>query len=191
MEKQNDIFKQYKENFNIVYFICLVLQRCIVAPLRTGWGTDALGVPCLFAFVLMVLWSAFSRDPFMYAWLACWSVCHLFRRAESLWLYATAARLHGWYDGRPYCVIVSEDVTKLFVEPLLVGGLDWVAFWYYDRNQFAPYGLPYFLLTGVFTLPFVEIVKRTIWQRRTQATLNARLDQQATMQDFRRKYGDF
>jgi len=190
---QNDPF-QWKRNFNVGYNLCLIHQRAIVVPLRTAWGPQALGVPCALALVLTVLWATFSRDPLLYGWCALWLTCQVGRRAESLWLWATGARLHGWYDGYPFVAILlgrTENAAKLVVEPLLVGGMGGAAYWWYDRCHFSPYGLPYFLLAGCFSLPFVEIVKRTIWQRRTQATLDARLEQEATMQDFRRKYGDF
>jgi hypothetical protein len=54
-----------------------------------------------------------------------------------------------------------------------------------------PSGLPFFLLAGVVTLPFVEIVKQRTWERRTQSIMDSRLEQQETINDFRNRYGNF
>ena len=196
MQQQNDPNDpfEWKRNFNVAYNILLIHQRAVVVPLRMAWGPQALGVPCALALVLMVVWAAFSRDPLLWGWIALWLTCFVSRRAETLWLWATGARLHGGYDGHPFVAIRlgrTENAAKLVVEPLLVGGLGGAAYWWYGRFHFSPYGLPYFLLAGCASLPFVELVKQTIWKRRSQATLDARLEQEASMREFRSKYGDF
>jgi hypothetical protein len=192
-QQQDDFMTKWKQNFNFTYSACLIHQRAIVVPLRMAWGPQALGVPCALALVVMVLWAVFSRDPLMWGWIALWLTSFVGRRAESLWLWAVGAKLHGWYDGYPVGTIVlgrTEKATKLLVEPLLAGGLGVAVYWWYDRCHFSPYGLPYFLLSGVFTLPFVEIVKQKIWEHRTQSMVDARVEQEALMNDFRNRYGN-
>ena len=189
----NDPF-EWKRNFNIAYNILLIHQRAVVVPLRMAWGPQALGVPCALALVLMVVWATFSRDPLMWGWIALWLTCFVSRRAETLWLWATGARLHGGYDGHPFVAIRlgrTENAAKLVVEPLLVGGIG-------RRGVLVVRPLPFFALRaalfpagGLRSLPFVELVKQTIWKRRSQATLDARLEQEASMREFRSKYGDF
>jgi hypothetical protein len=51
-------------------------------------------------------------------------------------------------------------------------------------------GLPSFFLWGVISLPFVEIVKRTIWERRTQGMSDARIEQQQVVSNYRNRFGE-
>jgi hypothetical protein len=52
-----------------------------------------------------------------------------------------------------------------------------------------PRGLPYFLLTGCVTLPAVEIVKQTVWNRRARMMHDARIENEQTMRDYQDRYG--
>ena len=140
----------------------------------------------------MVLWAAFSRDPFMWAWIALWLLCLIRRRIEAVKLAGSG--MHSHYDGWPCDAIRyvrSEKAAKLVVEPILVGILGGILFWIYGECGLRPTGLPYFLLSGVFTLPFVETVKQTIWNRRLESMNNSRLEQQAAVRDFKDRYGEF
>lgn len=191
-QDQNDSMN-FKRNFNIAYMACLIHQRALVVPFRNQFGTQALGAPCGLAFVLMLLWAAFSRDPFMWMWTLMWLICFIRRRVEALRLAKSGQRIHSQYDGWPWDAIRigrTEKAAKLVVEPLLVGILGALLYWIYSLAAMSPYGLPYFLLSGIFTLPLVESVKHTILQRRTQSMLDAQLDQEQVMQDFRDRYGD-
>jgi hypothetical protein len=188
----NDAF-QWKRNFNIAWWLCLIHQRGIVILLRNLWGVQALGTPCALALVVMFLWATFSRDPFMWGWLGVWVLVFLCRRWEAARLVKKGSRLHSQYDGFPVGSITlgrTEKAAKMIVEPLLIGGLGYGLYWIYGEQGWSPYGLPYFLLTGCFTLPFVELVKQTLWERRTQAMLDGRIENEAMMSDFRDRYGN-
>ncbi len=143
----------------------------------------------------MVLWAAFSRDPFMWGWVGFWLLCQICRRIESVRLARSGARIHSQYDGWPFDTIRfgrTEKAAKLVVEPMLVGILGGILHWIYDTYLgMPPYGLPYFLLAGVVTLPFVELVKQTVWQRRTQSMMDARIEQEQMMRDVRDRHGEF
>lgn len=192
-QQQKGIFDDWKLKFNITCNLCLIHQRGIVIVLRDQWGKQALGgVPTALALALMVLWATFTHDPFMWAWAALWVCCYLKRRVE-------AAKLakKGWHtqcegrskDGRRFGF--SERFAKRWIEPLLVGLLGGIAYWLYEQHGWRPTGLPYFLLCGVFTLPLVESVQRTIWNRRVEAMNDARLEQLTAIRDFQDRYGNF
>ena len=55
----------YKDQFNIVFFFCVVFQRCIVIITRQWFGLQALGKECAFALFLMIGWATFSQDVLM------------------------------------------------------------------------------------------------------------------------------
>ena len=111
------------------------------------------------------------------------------RRSESLRLVRERAGIHGDYDG--HCINLGSDErrAKLLFEPFLVGVLGCIVFWIYSENGWSPMGLPFFLLSGVFTLPFVERVKQTMWDRRPQAMQDARAENAMFMRDFEDRFG--
>jgi len=192
MPQQQQEGNDFKRNFNIAFSFLVMHQRALTIPMRNRYGLQALGVPCALAVVLMALWAAFSYDPFMWLWLGIWLLFFVKRRLESLRLNWNGVRVHSQYDGFPFDAIRlgrTENVAKLVVEPILIGILGSLVYWLYAQAHMSPYGLPYFLLAGVFTLPFVEMAKQTIWQKRTQAMLDARLEQEQTMRSFRSKFG--
>jgi len=64
-QQQDDFMTRYKRNFNMAYNGMLIHQRAIILPMRERCGKDVLGLPCALALVLMCVWAALSRDPFM------------------------------------------------------------------------------------------------------------------------------
>jgi hypothetical protein len=191
-QQQDDVMMEYKRNFNVVYTICRAHQMGVVIPLRKGFGTDVLRTPCVLAFVLICVWAMCTRDNFMGLWAAVWLCCYTRRRFEAAALSRSGAKLHSQYDGWPDAIRIgrTEKIAKLIVEPLVVLGFGATMFCLYQRNGWQLYGLPYFMLAGGFTLPFVEMIKQMIWQRRTQSIVNARVEQEGLMNEFRNRYGN-
>ena len=193
-QQQLDFPEKLKRNFNIVHSLFLMHQRAIVVVCRNKWGTQALGLPCFCAFILMMLWFVFTRDNLMLAWIAFWLLCLVKRRVESVRLAKSGAMIHSGYDGWPFDAmkyVKSENTAKLIVEPILTGILGFIAFKGYEYMGWRPTGLPCFLLWGVATLPFIEMVKQKTSERRTQSMMDGRLEQQEAINDFRDKYGGF
>jgi hypothetical protein len=191
--EQKDFWHDWKRNFNIGFTIFLAHQRALTVPLRSRYGKEALGIPCVLALVLMFLWVMATHDPFMWLWIGFWCLCFGIRRLQSVWLAAQGADLHSQYDGWPHETVRfvgSERLAKLVVEPLLFGGLGYGLWWLYDLYGLPPHGLPYFFLLGLASLPFVEAVKGKVWERRVQAMRDARLEQDMVMDAYRQKYGD-
>jgi hypothetical protein len=191
-QQQDDVMTQYKQNFNVLYTACRAHQMGVVIPLRRCCGPDVLRTPCAFAFVLMCVWAMCTRDNFLWLWIGVWCCYFLKHRLESALIAKSGAKIHSQYDGWPDAIRIgrTEKVAKLIVEPVVIVSFGAVMFYAYQQNHWQPYGLPYFMLTGGFTLPFVEIVKQTIWRRRTQSMLDARVEQEALVNDFRNRFGN-
>jgi hypothetical protein len=182
----------FKEKWNICFAIMLWHQRCLVLGERRFWGSEALGKPCVFAVVLMLLWFLFSHDNGMLLWLAGFLVMLIVRRIEAVKV-TRSGQVTSHYDGWPKTAMKftkSEKIAKAIVEPILVGLLGLMVLWFYQENGWRPTGLPYFLLAGVFSLPFVAMVNQTIWERQIQSMQDAKITQQALMHEYRNKFGD-
>ena len=95
-QQQKTQQQQYKDSFNIAFTLCLVHQRALTVVMRNQYGVRALGLPCGLAFVLMVVWGAFARDPFMWVWAAFWVLCLIRRQREAA---RNATKTHSQYDG--------------------------------------------------------------------------------------------
>jgi hypothetical protein len=190
--QHEDAFADWKRSSNIAFTICLAHSRGLTVPMRNKWGIQALGVPSGLAFAMMSLWATFTHDDYMFIWILFWIVAQIARRWESVRLDRAGARIHSQYDGQCEAVrgFGSENAAKLYGEPILCGILGGVLYWLYTEAHLPVYGLPYYFLAGCFTLPFVEIVKQTIWRKRAQDVMDARLENEATMRDFRDKWGD-
>jgi hypothetical protein len=183
-----------KKSFNIVYSFALAHQRALTVPLRERYGKEALGLPALCGFLLILGWAAFSYDPLMWVYAGYWLLCLVVRRVESLRLSAKGERIYSLYDGFPHVAHRltrkgGENMEKLIVEPVLVCVVGTAAYFCAQEWQTPP-GLAYFLLLGLFTLPLVEGVKQIIWRKRAQAVLDARLEQQTVAEIYRGKFGD-
>lgn len=187
MDARNNVMGDVKRNFNILWLLCVMHQRALTIPLRTCYGKEALGMPCLFAVLMMILWGGLANDGVMFWYLVGWLVLFAHRRVQAITL-ARTGRMHSAYDGRS--IIAKNDTfAKAVLEPVLIGAAGYCVLQLYQEWGWSPQGLPYFLLLGCFTLPFVEMAKRQMWQRRTQSMINARIESEAVMAEFHRRYG--
>lgn len=181
MQQENDISKDWKRNFNIAHWLMMAHQRALVVPARRHFGTQALAFPCLFALGLMGLWYVATADPGMLAYMGFWLLFLVVRRIEAVKI---AGQVSSHSDGKTINLGSNEYLAKMFYEPLCVGILGGIFYWIYTENGLRPTGLPYFLLAGIVSLPFVEGVKQTLWQRRIQGMQDARIDNEMLMEDF-------
>jgi hypothetical protein len=191
-QQQNDPMN-WKRNFNILAWFCLVHGRALTLLIRSRNGKDSLGVPCALALVMMFLWATFTQDTLIWVWMAVWFFFLIVRRVETVWLTRRGERIHSQYDGWPgpaYWFCRSERIAKLIIEPTLFAIVGALLYGSYEQAGLSPRGMPWFLLAGMFTLPFVECVKQTIQERCTQGMLDARIEQEAMMDEFRDKYGE-
>lgn len=181
MQQENDISKDWKRNINIAFSLMTMHQRALVVPVRRHFGTQALAFPCLFALGLIMLWYVATADPRMLAYMGFWLLFLVVRRIEAVKI---AGQVHSHYDGMPINLGSDERKAKMYYEPLCVGILGGIFFWIYTENGLRTTGLPSFLMAGIVSLPFVEGVKQTLWQRRIQGMRDAQLDQEMVMEEF-------
>jgi hypothetical protein len=194
-QQQQDDRMQWKRNFNVAFNLCYWHSLCVSLLTRNRQGMQTLGIPCAWALAIMCVWGLFSRDPLLWVWAAIWCIAWVKRRQEAVKLAKEGARIHSWYDGYPHESVRltrgDEEKAKRIVEPLwaacMGGGLLWL---YMEMLHWPPHGLPYFLIFGCFTISMVEGVKKTIWERRRQSMLDARIEQENVMRDFRDRYGE-
>ena len=194
MQQQQQDTLDKKRAFNFLLAIALAHQRTTTLPLRTRYGTEGLGMPAVWAFVLICLWGGFSRDPFFCYYLVFWFCSLACRRIESLWLRYKGARLHSYYDGYPRVALWvpflrSEFIAKLVVEPVIVFGAGY-GVGLLSENNGTPPGLANFLMYGALTLPFVEGVKEMLWRRRLQSLRDARIEQEHLAARAREEMGE-
>ncbi len=193
-QQQPQNFEQkWKRNFGVIWSMCLMHQRALTVPMRSKFGVEALGRPCAFALILLFAWSLCTGDPFMWLYTGIWLFYFAMRRIEAIRLNRSGAHIHSQYDGWPAMAIRlgrKEHAAKLIVEPAVWGALGWALYVWYQDKGVSVAGCPTFFLTGLFTLPFVELVKKTIWEKKIQATIDARVEQEVFMFDFKNRYGE-
>jgi hypothetical protein len=191
MDKKHEEMDR-KQALGVFYVACRAHQMGIIPIFRNKFGSEALG-PCLLALVLMVFWAGFTKDLIMiYVWVPFWLFVLLIRRIQGFINRRKGIRIHSHYDGFPCGTIRlgrTERIAKGVVEPLLVGFIG-LAFrlWYEDHNL-PTEGLPTFLLTGMFTLPFCEGIKQAVWKKKLRDIEDARIEQESLMRDYRDRSG--
>lgn len=178
----------YKEKYNIVVFFCAVFQRSIAIISRKGFGLQALGKECVFAFFLILLWAALSGDVLMYGWLFLWCVCMAQRRMEAIKAFKNGDPLHSYYDGCPINLGKDERMAKLWYEPVCTVILGAILFWLYEQNGWPTRGLPCFLFWGAVTMRVVESIKIKASERRMMAINDARLQQEWLVKEHEDKF---
>jgi len=170
-----------------MYFLCSIHQRAVLVPFRRFYGVQALGMPCFFAAILIFLWWIFTADSLMLAWGCFWLLFLIKRRIEAV---RVNAQIPSRYDGYPVGLGWNEKLAKLVLEPALVVVLGVMVLKFYEYQGWRPNGLPYFLLTSIVTLPFVQSVNQMVWDKQLQAMNDARLEQEARNRAFRDKFGN-
>ncbi|HEY7328617.1 MAG TPA: hypothetical protein VH592_13315 [Gemmataceae bacterium] len=190
MQQQHDITQEWKRNFNIAYTLGVIYQRAFTVVTRSHFGSQALGMPTFLALVFMGLFYVATADSFMLIWIAAWLICLVKRRAESI---NCAAHIPSQYDGVPRDAMMftkSERIARMVVEPLMIGLIGLGLKWVYEECGWSPAGLPWFFINGMFALAFVEVVGKSVWDRKIQAIRDAKLEQQSLMEDYQNRYGD-
>jgi hypothetical protein len=183
-----------KPGCNLFLLLCIAHQRCLVVPMRNFFGMHALGMPSILGLLLMLIWSALSEDPVMFVWMAAWGICFAHRCMQSLRMEREGAKVHSQYDGWPFETIKmgkTENTSKLVVEPLMVVIIGAILVVIYKEFHLNMKGLPLFFLLGGFTLPVIEMIKQSIWKKRTQEMMDAQIENEAAVREFREKFGAF
>ncbi len=178
---------------NLFSVALLIHQRSLIVPMRKRFGVESLGLIGFLSLACMAGWALFTRDPFMWGYLVFWFLCVAFRRWEAYRLVHKGERIHSLSDGWPVWAtrvpFVGYGAATLLVEPIIV--LGWcAALWWLSRRLGTPPGLALWLTPGPLTLVMVESLRGKIRSRRAEAILDARLEQEAVVRDYRAKWGN-
>jgi hypothetical protein len=177
----------WKDKINAVYNICDIHQRGVVIPLREGMGPNFLGIKCLIAFVLMLIWAAVSQDTLMFYWLVLWTFCYLWRAFEANKLRGL---IHSYSDGRCIGLGSNDRLAKGLWEPLLVGLSAVLLRGWYIETGWNPSGLPNFLLLGFVTLIVVQKANVMMYERKLDAIGDAKMENEDLVNEYRNRYGE-
>jgi len=185
-----------KDTFNVLMVFAWSYQRALLVPFRSGYGSEALGVPGVGALVLMLVWAGFSGDPLMWIWIGFWMLCLVCRRLETARLTAKGERIHSKWDGHPVLMqwnrfkqqyVWCDRTARLLMEPLMMV-IFWLCVATLSNEMGTPWGLARFLMGGAFVLPFVEIIRLVLNRNRTQALVDAQIEQQVLMEEFQQRW---
>jgi hypothetical protein len=192
VQEQRKDFPKKEDAFNVLMFFCAIHQRAVIVPFRIRYGAEGLGLPALWALVLMFFWWGFSADPLMLGWMCLWFAAVVVRRIESLRLSRKGEKVYSFYDGRPYMAmkvpgVKTESIAKMVVEPLFLFTVGLI-YYFMAKDMGWRQGFSYFMMLSIFTLPFLEGVRQTVWKRRVQAMSDARIEQEGLMRDFNEQW---
>jgi hypothetical protein len=182
-----------KDSINAAVWVLAVLSRCFTVVMRNKFGKEALAFPCFFALLLMLGWAALSSDRLMWAWIVLWLLCFAARRVEQVKGEMKGARIHSQDDGVPMDGmkwVNNPQKAKMIVEPIILGVISFFLYKFYAIAHWKTYGLPFFFAAGCFSVPALEGFKQMIWKKRVQDILDARIEQEAVMRDYRNRYGE-
>jgi hypothetical protein len=133
VQRQEDL-SRHKLNLNIVFGLCVCYQRALIIRLRKWFGVEALGLPCMFALGLLVVWSALSSDIFMWYFTGLWFIFFLHRRWQSLRFQEHIYSFHDGWPTEAMRICKDEFGAKLSIEPILVGFAGAFAKWFYEQR---------------------------------------------------------
>ena len=171
----------------------MIHHRSMIVPMRKRFGVESLGLIGFLCLLLMAGWAMYTKDPFMWAYTLYWFLCAVLRRMEAYRLVRRGERIHGLSDGWPVWAtrapFVGYGAATALVEPLIV--LGWcAALWWLSGRLGTPPGLALWLTPGPLTLVTVASLRGRIHSRRAEAILDARLEQEAVVRDYRAKWGN-
>lgn len=176
-----------KDGFN---FLTLVLSghAATLQPwLRRGQGREAYGFRGIAGLVLLLLF-AFTGNPCMGWYLGLWLVALLFRRAESVALRNKGWVCHSMSTGRPVIsdILRCSEKTARTLEPLLCALIGIVLAVIAEDQLYPPLSmLAAYIGFGLVSLTFEEVMCAAVIERRAQAMMDAKMEQDAVMQRFK------
>jgi hypothetical protein len=196
-QQKEEPFNQ-KQSFEIGMAFLWGVALAVTVPFRRRCGVEAFGKPAFLGFVVMCLWAAFSKDLYMWCYVGLWLFCLARNRAEAVRLQKQGVIIHSQYEGDSEFrrSFKSERLSKQVVEPaaILATGIALHLFYrdvlYAGVIDYPQSGLPAFLMVGAGAAAALAGVRETISKRKTQAMIDARIEQENTMRNVRDRFGD-
>jgi hypothetical protein len=175
-----------RESFNLIAAL-VNFHATAITPigLRIGFGKEALGVPGLGAFVLILIVAGFNGSQSMLDYLGVWFCAVACQRAYTFRLIRRGVVWHSRYEGWPELAVkLARGNVKgavLVVEPLIVAAVGYV---FQDMGERV---VGTFLMTGAFSLFVRELIHRQINDRRLMAMSDAQIEQEDLAHAYRRQ----
>jgi len=178
---ENGFNPSRKDTFNFVYAAAKGYSTCFTPFIRRNFGSEALGFPGLFAFIIMLVVGSFGRIPEMWPYLAVWIVAMLLQRASTMRAMRRGVVRHSRYDGDVDRKLFKNRTTvKQFFEPVACV-IAAVCF----EQLGASHSFALFVGWGAFPLAFVAMIDRQLWNKRVQAMRDAEIEQRYLAAKFR------
>lgn len=170
---QNDFKLGQKETLNIVYTLAKSHSLCFLPFMRKNFGSEALGLPGVIAFVIILAAGSFGRIPEMGHFLVIWLGVMLAQRASTMRAKRRGVVRHSRYDGDVDTTwIKSRKTVKQVLEPLLcvVAGIC-------IEGAGLSHEMAVFVGSGAFSLALVALIDGQLGEKRVQAMRDAEIEQ--------------
>ena len=154
----------------VLYFLCTVHATCITVFLRTGFGSEALGIPGICALLLLLF--CMGTEPLMCYWLALWLIALVVQRITTWRLIRRGAMLHSRYAGRSLLTKIPffrNERHIAILEGLLCFGLGALLL---AVSQF----MGVFLMAGFLSLVIRMGIEESLTNRRLQRMRDAQIE---------------
>jgi hypothetical protein len=162
-----------KDSFNIVYMLAMGHATCFVPFFRRNFGSEALGVPGVIAFVLMLVVGSFGQIPEMWPFLGLWLIVVLCHRASTMRALRQGVIRHSRYEGDVDTKLIKSRATvKQVIEPLVC-----VASAVGFEMAGLSHGFALFVGWGALSLSLVALIGRQLINRRVEAMRDAEIEQ--------------
>jgi hypothetical protein len=162
-----------KDSFNLLYAVARGHAMCFLPFFRKNFGSEALGVPGLIAFVLMLLVGGFGEIPEMLYFMGLWLVAMLYQRTNTMVAMWKGVVRHSRYEGDVDTKLIrNRSTVKLILEPVTCG-----LFGLCIEMSGISHGLAVFIGMGFFSLSAVAWIDRQLEHKRLEAMRDAAIEQ--------------
>jgi hypothetical protein len=162
-----------KDSFDVVYALAKGHATCFLPFLRKNFGSEALGIPGLIAFILMLLVGGLGRIPEMSPFLGVWIIAMAYQRASTMRAMRRGVIRHSRYEGDVDTkVIKSRATVKQFLEPLVC-----VTAWLCFEQMGFSHNFAMFFAWGAVSMALVAMIDRQLDNKRLEAMRDAEIEQ--------------
>jgi len=174
-----------RESFDIMYVFASALSLGLTVFTRCQFGTEAFGLRGLAAAVVIFVYVGSTGSQWMMIYFVAWLLALVCRRAESETAAKRGELRHTYYNGHPWLILtlmpfIKDEQTARRVEPFLclAAGIG-LCQWSFDVGRFV--------IFGALSILIIDRVGREIMRRRVEAIINARIEQEAVMEELKRR----
>ena len=171
----------FRDSFNLAYLLVSSHAVCLTPFLHHGFGSEAFGLECIGAMVIMLIYGSEARCDAMAIFMAIWLAAVLLQRVWSAYLFRRGWRSHSRYGGYPWLAMnfpwVKTEMQALRIEPifcLAAGALLWTV---------SP-AMGRFVMAGVVSLSIKHGIERQIVEKRLRRMHDAMIEQEYLEERF-------